>query len=148
MTILDDDTARATLELLAGVRSQVDVFARRLRSRPDLGKVLADVDCQLFESGLIVSAWVEAETKPGAAFTWWMDLVPKDASWILDGRLSWDGRDILVQLPEEDLPHFQAVSERFHHALDALFDAGVQVLDEQKRLAGSRSPEAGAPGLI
>lgn len=131
MTILDDYTARVTFELLARVRSQVDAFARRLRSRPDLGNVLADVNCQLFESGLIVSAWIEAEIEPGAVLTWWMDLVPKDVGWALDGRLSWNGRDIIVQFPEEELPHFQAVSERFHGALDALFDAGVRALDEQ-----------------
>lgn len=147
MTILDDNTARVTLDLLARVRSQVDAFARRLRSRPDLGNVLADVDCQLFESGLIVSAWIEAEIEPGAVLTWWMDLVPKDVGWALDGRLSWNGRDIVVEFPEEHLPHFQVVSDRFHHALDALFDAGVEVLDEQKRLAGTRSPEAGIHDL-
>ncbi len=143
MTTLDDHTARVTLELLARTHSQVDAFVRRLRSRRNLGRILADVDSHLFESGLTVSAWIEADTQTGAVLTWWMDLLCKNDHWVLDGRLSWNGRDIIVQFPEEDLPHFQAVSERFHGALDALFDAGLRVLDEQQRLAGSLSPEEG-----
>jgi hypothetical protein len=147
MTTLDDHTARLTLELLARIRSQVDAFARQLRYRPNLGRIHADVDCRLFESGLIVSTWIEADTQTGAVLTWWMDLLCKDDDWVLDGRLSWNGRDIIVQFPEEDLPHFQAVSERFRSALDALFDAGVHVLDEQQRLTGSLSLEEGMHDL-
>lgn len=129
MTTTMDRSAKSTIEFLARISRRVQAFATELKGRPDVRAVMNDVECSLLESGLIVTIWVESELVAGKALTWWIDLIPRDCDWLIDARVSWDGQDLVIALPEESVSHFAAVTERLPIILDEILNAGMHILE-------------------
>jgi hypothetical protein len=131
----DDQAAREVLAFLADMQTRVDTLWRELRPRwpteaapPELG---SDVECRRYENGVMLSIWLEAPVDDGRTLTWWMDIVPKDDGWLLDARLSWNGRDIIERLPERLVEDFRAVQREAPTILQDLFSAGRRVFMSQ-----------------
>ena len=135
MKSYDDQLVLEVLAFLARTQSQVDGFWRHLREWRraflETAEVTSAVECRQYETGLVLSIWLEAEVRSGEALTWWMDIAPKDDGWLLDARLSWNGSDVVVQLPERMVPDFRTVKQEAPPLLENLFAAGKGVLQNE-----------------
>lgn len=133
MTTTEDQAAIAALDFLAQTDEQVAGFYRYLRSAADahispIHKVVSDVACRRYQSGLMVEIWIEAYLSGDRTLTWWMDIIPRDGSWVIDARVTWEGRDTGVELPEQVLADFHTVRRAVPGVLDELFNVGKQML--------------------
>jgi hypothetical protein len=90
------------------------------------------------ESGLCLSFWVETELADGRALTWWMDVAPRADGWVIDGHVSYDGRDPAVDLPERRLADFRAVRAQVPALFQELLAAGERLRARPAEIAAVR----------
>ena len=131
-----NQSASEVLAFLARTRDQLADFRRNLL-RPREGQtasiiaVVYDVECRQYESGLTLEMWAEAEVEDSDALTWWLDMIYGEEGWLLDGRVSWNGQDVVFETPIVTLPDFQSAQHKASTMLEELFQAGSQILNKR-----------------
>src|SRR5947209_1015058 len=81
------------LRTLAHLRSQVAEFRRQLLSRLKPIGVEWAVECNEYESGLVLTVYVDADLGDGRSLVWWLDVTHDGEQWHLDPRVTWNGQD-------------------------------------------------------
>ncbi len=140
MIASDEQASIQVLTFLSRIREQQATFRRKLlteRKGPgpfqSIVDVNSDVECHQYESGLTLEVWLEAQTA-GAdadALTFWLDIIHRADGWLLDGRVSWNGQDTVLDMPPLIAADFNAVEREAPAVLDELFHKGMQALDER-----------------
>ncbi len=127
----DDQIAVDVLAFIAQIQTQIKAMRRYLAQEANKAKAMSFVEVQPYESSLCLSICIEAEVEVGRTLTWWMDIIPQSENWLLDGRISWNGHEIVLELQEQIVPDFYAVQQKAPQMLEELIAAGKQILEDQ-----------------
>lgn len=133
---VSNQSASEVLTFLASMREQLADFRRTLLlpiegQTTHISDVVYDVECRQYESGLTLEMWTEAQIEGGDALTWWLDMIYRGEVWLLDGRVSWNGQDIVFETPIITLPDFYPAQHLASSILEELFRTGKEVLNER-----------------
>jgi hypothetical protein len=126
----DDQIAVDVLAFMAQIQAQIKAMRRYLAQEANKAKAMSFVEVQPYESSLCLSICIEAEVEVGRTLTWWMDIIPQSENWLLDGRISWNGNEVVFELHEQIVPTFHAVQREAPQMLNELITAGKQILKD------------------
>jgi hypothetical protein len=116
------------LRTMAHLRSQVAEFRRQLLS--SLKPVIVEwgVECNEYESGLVLTVYVDADLGDGRALVWWLDVTHDGERWHLDPRVTWNGQDPILVLEERTVAHAEDLAQALPQVLDELLNTYEQVV--------------------
>ncbi|MCI0457913.1 MAG: hypothetical protein L0Z62_13180 [Gemmataceae bacterium] len=110
------------IRTLAHLRSQLAEFRRQLLySRKPVG-VEWGVECNAYESGLVLTAYVDADLGDGRALVWWLDVTHDGEQWRLDPSVTWNGQDPILPLEERTVAHAEDLAQELPQALAELLN--------------------------
>ncbi|MCI0529886.1 MAG: hypothetical protein L0Y56_20780 [Nitrospira sp.] len=92
----EDQLVLDTLKALALMRARLVEFRRFLLSRLTPLSVEYEVACNDYETGLILSAYVDADLGDGRSVVWWLDVTYDGKIWHIEPRITWNGQDEIL----------------------------------------------------
>lgn len=115
------DTARDAFEFLANMHSALLGFVADTQRKRNVLEVNYAIEALNFiPSGTEVSFWSEAKLKDGRVVTLWIDLEPNEGRWLVDGRISWFGSDIIYRAESKAFDSFDEAQAAVRALLDDL----------------------------
>ncbi len=122
---------RITLNWLrtwAHLRSQLAEFRRQLLSSLKPVAVEWAVECNEYESGLVLTAYLDANLGDGRSLVWWLDVTHDGEQWHLAPRVTWNGQDPILSLEERTVAHAEDLAQELPQALEDLLNTYEQVV--------------------
>lgn len=120
------DTAIDAFKLQADITGKFIELAWELRKKHGVVDVTHAIESRdylrldLKSSFLEVSFWSEVKLKDGRVVTLWIDLEPNEGRWLVDGRISWFGSDIIYRAESKAFDSFDEAQAAVRALLDDL----------------------------
>lgn len=85
--MLSNDATLGLVSAIATVNEQLADWARQLRARSDVFEVTRGMDVRNYESGITMEFFVEADFGDERPLTWWIDVMARTHSWVIEGSV-------------------------------------------------------------
>lgn len=120
------------LEALASSKHQFAELAQRLRSRPNITRVLHSLECLQYETHVSLEGYVDIELSSGKAVALWLEVTWNDKQWTIESR---------VLLNDNQPQSVQEVIREFpDRTSETLDDCIKQLLQATSDLVNSADP--------
>lgn len=130
MSHAENSQVLEVIQFLALVHERFKRFRRQVAEAFRTNKLDYRIECNNYESGLIVSAYLEVDIDPSRSVVWWLDITPSDGVWNIDPSVRLNGQDVIVPLNETNVSDLMKNRNVVLEKIDALFDTLPIVIQE------------------
>lgn len=113
------------LEALAGSKHQFTELAQRLRSQPNITRVLHSLECLQYKAHVSLEGYIDIELSNGKALAWWLEVTWNEKQWTIESRVLLNDnqpqsvQEIIREFPDRTS---ETVDECIRHLLQATSD--------------------------
>lgn len=75
------------LEAIAALNERFGAFERHLRTIASVSGSRGEIDICIYESGVALERYVEADVRDGRNICWWLDMTRGDGTWVIQSRV-------------------------------------------------------------